>query len=332
MTTKSVLPRTNYTDKGRISFSEVSDWVFCQYKHYLKFVKGWSIPDENANLLFGNSVHLALEMYFLEKEVNPDAKIKVEIFEDALRSGWEKCEFDKATDKRKAENIDDWLPQGRDLLLKVPEFINKRFEKTGYTFVSAEETLYVDLKYMNMNFKGKIDLVIKEPLKDGQEHPIYWILDWKTATVEWNKYKRDDFMKRSQLFLYRKYWAETHNVPIENIKTAFVVLAREKANLPEGIEFIEVNTDNLKKSDIVLIMKNAIASASMGIALKTGKMGFAYGKPRDNCAWCVYNNTQYCEGNLVRNSLVGMMYQKQQVAGVPTNEIKLMKDEYPINE
>ena len=53
------------------------------------------------------------------------------------------------------------------------------------------------------------------------------ILDIKTSTRGWNDKAKKDENKQFQLILYKKYFSEQYNFPIENIEIEFFIVKRK---------------------------------------------------------------------------------------------------------
>jgi hypothetical protein len=78
-------------------------------------------------------------------------------------------------------------------------------------------------------FIGFIDIVIR----DLASNEII-IIDLKTSTMGWNQYQKADKMKNSQILLYKKYYSELFNIPLNKIKVEYQILRRK---LPEDSAF-----------------------------------------------------------------------------------------------
>ena len=80
-----------------------------------------------------------------------------------------------------------------------------------------------------MNFIGFIDILL-EDLSTNE----YIIIDLKTSTKGWSQYQKNDKVKISQMLLYKKFYSDKYNIPLDKIKVEYQILKRK---LWEGVDF-----------------------------------------------------------------------------------------------
>ena len=56
----------------------------------------------------------------------------------------------------------------------------------------------------------------------------FTIIDLKTSTRGWTSKNKKDEEKQFQLLLYKKFFAEQYNIPIENIDIEFMIIVKRK--------------------------------------------------------------------------------------------------------
>ena len=83
MSDKLLLP----TGKPHVSFSEVSNWSACSYRHKLRYVEGVDLFKPSVYLDFGTAIHAACENFLKTRVMNP--KIATEIIENNLSTQYE---------------------------------------------------------------------------------------------------------------------------------------------------------------------------------------------------------------------------------------------------
>ena len=69
---------------------------------------------------------------------------------------------------------------------------------------------------------GKLDLV----MFDETLHKVV-IYDIKTSTRGWTKYDKENKIKTSQMVIYKKYFAEQYNVPVDSIDVKYFIVKRK---------------------------------------------------------------------------------------------------------
>tara|TARA_A100001388_G_scaffold88233_1_gene63806 strand:+ start:6461 stop:7183 length:723 start_codon:yes stop_codon:yes gene_type:complete len=116
--------------------------------------------------------------------------------------------------------------------LKIIDFFKKKrgmyFSKKGYELLGIETALNWDLP-KNLKFKGYIDLIIKDNIRNRIK-----IIDIKTSSWGWNKYAKADKNKTDQLLLYKSFYSKQHDVPLDRIDVEYFIVKRK---LYEGMDF-----------------------------------------------------------------------------------------------
>jgi hypothetical protein len=59
------------------------------------------------------------------------------------------------------------------------------------------------------------------------------IIDLKTSTRGWNQYQKADKVKTSQMLLYKKFYSEKYNVPLDKIEVEYQILKRKVSDTTE---------------------------------------------------------------------------------------------------
>jgi hypothetical protein len=260
--------------RPHVSFSEISTWVSCPFKHKLKYIDKVDFDQENPGLIFGTSLHAWAENYLNTKQTEP------KIFEDKLKELWEGC---KGIPSFQQENIDEFLASGREIIEELPEFFEKQFP--NWVHISAEEEIYCKIdETKETNFKGFLDasIAVEQTVRKKQVERIF-ILDWKTTKKNWTPYKRRDFTTKMQLALYKNFWGKKHEIDPDIIRAGFILLKRQ-AKKGKKIEFVDVSLGpkTIKKS--LVVIDNMIANLGKGFTPKN----------RSSCEYCEYFATEFC--------------------------------------
>ena len=88
----------------------------------------------------------------------------------------------------------------------------------------------------------------------------------------------------AQLILYKHFWSIKHNIPLKDIRCAFILIKRgAKPGKVCDIVSVSVGPKTLEKG--VKLMRNMIKSVRKGMFLKN----------RNNCKFCPYENTEHCK-------------------------------------
>jgi hypothetical protein len=105
---------------------------------------------------------------------------------------------------------------------------NQYFSKRGYELIGIETALNYALP-KNIKFRGYIDLIIKDTVRNRIK-----IIDIKTSTMGWNKWQKADKNKTDQLLLYKKFYSQQHDIPMDRIEVEYFIVKRK---LYENLDF-----------------------------------------------------------------------------------------------
>lgn len=262
-------------DKIHISFSEFSKFQSCGHKHLLEKYLAISIEPTSIHLIFGNSIHRAIELGIKNKS---DVEKRVLIF----KTDFTKEMMDKMHDSLDYKNLDQFLLEGENIIRYLStEKIIKKFEIIG-----VEYTLYEPL-FGPFHFKGFIDLVVME-----KETGRYVIIDWKTSGEEWNvPKKKKDHIFMAQMRFYKYFFAKKNNIPMDQIDCKYVVLNRLKEKkFPElgfgKMQTVVIYSDELDIENSLKLMASTMKSIHIDNYFPKAKLNGAKG----NCFFCPHKN------------------------------------------
>jgi len=218
---------------AKVSFSQYSMWSSCPQQYKLNYIDKLGESSGNIHTIFGTGMHETIQhylsvMYGVSKkqadEINKD-KLLLERMREAY-----KTEADKMSEGTPCTQIEleEFYGDGRRILAWLDKHMHKFYSKSGFELVGIEIPLNATIK-SGVHFIGFIDIV----LRDLAENSII-IIDLKTSTMGWNQYQKADKMKNSQILLYKKYYSELFNIPLNKIKVEYQILRRK---LPEDSAF-----------------------------------------------------------------------------------------------
>ena len=127
----------------------------------------------------------------------------------------------------KKEELGEFFEDGKKDFILLFKKLDKLYTKSGFELV-IEQILNAKVKE-GVNFVGFIDVLLKD--KTTQD---YIIIDLKTSTRGWNKYQKADKIKTSQMLLYKKFYSEKYDIPLDKIKVEYQIL-KERYN--ENFEY-----------------------------------------------------------------------------------------------
>ena len=280
-----------------VSFSQLSMYGNCNYQWYLTYVKKLSESKQTIHLLFGSSMHTVLQNY-LYVVYNNSAKSADELDLSVMLKEQLSKNFTKAKDMTgkepcTKEELIEFYKDGIEIINYLKKHRNVYFSKKGFELLGTEIHLKCSLNN-NIEFTGYIDIAIKNIVQNKIK-----ITDFKTSTNGWKDYQKKDDNKTSQLLLYKKFYAEKFNFPVENIEVEFIILKRK---LYEEAEFPQKRIQRFSPASGKPSINKATAKLNEFVNTCFTEDGHfnedrIYLKADDinKCRFCEYNNTIKCD-------------------------------------
>lgn len=218
---------------AKVSFSQFSTWSTCPQQYKLRYIDKLGESSANIHTIFGTSMHETIQ-HFLSVMYGVSKKQAELIDTDKLLLEWMRKEYIKETEKLSSGvictqlELEEFYGDGRRILEWFKKKLDKFYTKTGFELVGIEIPLNAPIK-TGVHLIGFIDIVMKD-LSTGD----IIIIDLKTSTMGWNKYQKADKLKNAQIIIYKKYYSELFNVPLDKIKVEYQIMRRK---MPEEAPF-----------------------------------------------------------------------------------------------
>lgn len=271
------------TGKPHISFSEISTWMECPFRHKLLYINKLGKFDMTPHLSLGTGVHDSNENYIKTRVMDKTLAFKIiekswvdnhEKFTKGPFPDWARSGFGK---------VEDWLQKADRIMDDVPGYLDEKFP--GWECHDAEELLYEPIEGHRIKFKGLVDAILVVPDKKGKLK--YWIIDWKTCGWGWDRQKQQDFRVQLQLILYKNFWSKKHNIPMKDIRCAFALLKRD-AKPGKTVGLIPISVGPTTSARGLKVIDNHVKAVDKGMFLKN----------RNSCYFCEFKDTEHCPPNL----------------------------------
>jgi hypothetical protein len=139
-------------------------------------------------------------------------------------------------------------------------------------------------------FQGYLDLVMyHEPTNTVK------IIDIKTSKSGWSKREKSDEQKQFQLILYKKYFSEIYDFPIENIEIEFLIVKRK---LYESEDYVIRRIQLYQPASGKVKLNKVSKSIDEFVEKAFDNNGYKdvdhQPTPNDKCKWCPFNKTHLC--------------------------------------
>ena len=211
---------------AKVSFSQYQLYSSCPRSYKLRYIDRLGQSSANIYTIFGTAIHETIQ-HFLSVMYGVSKKQAMEIDTDKLLLDWMRKEYIKENDKLTEGSIctqlelEEFYGDGRCILEWFKKKLDKFYTKSGFELVGIEIPLNAKVKE-GVNFIGFVDVV----MRDLSDNSII-IIDLKTSTRGWNKYQKSDKYKNAQIVIYKKYYSELFQIPLEKIKVEYQIMRRK---------------------------------------------------------------------------------------------------------
>ncbi len=217
--------------KNEVSHSQFKMWRECEYKWQLKYKEGLRPPDESIHLLFGTSIHEALQLdlrKMYEETVKEADKLNLKTkFTSLLKKEYDKRKesFEEKHPEREfpvtKKEMVQFAEDGKAIIEHFKRNRSDHFNKQETSLVGIEEKIEQKVQ-KGVVWVGYLDVVIRDR-KSGK----YKIIDLKTSTDGWDKWKKREKKRTDQLVAYKSFYAEQLGVDPNQIEIEYLILKRE---------------------------------------------------------------------------------------------------------
>jgi RecB family exonuclease len=291
------LPQIDFASQKLVSYSQLSMFNECPKKWSLQYKEGHKQFTSSIHTVFGTALHEVLQAYlttmYEKSGAEADRLNTSEMLEDALREEYKKQY--KANNKQhfvKPEELSEFYEDGVSIIREFSKDKAKYFSKRGWHLVGVELplALHPHAKLYNVLFQGYLDLVMyHEPTNRIK------IIDIKTSKSGWSKREKSDNQKQFQLILYKKYFSEIYNFPIDNIDIEFMIVKRK---LYESEDFVIKRIQLYKPASGKVKLNKVSKSIEAFVEQAFDRNGYKdvehQPTPNDKCKWCPFHKTHLC--------------------------------------
>jgi len=286
----------NYAYQKNISYSQLSMYTQCPKKWSLQYREGHKLYEHSIHMTFGTALHETLQHYldvmYDKSGAEADRIDLVEFFEDRLRElykeGYQKNEGHYST----PEQLREFFEDGVEIINYFKKKRNQYFSKRGWHLAGIEVPIVItpNKRYNNVIYQGYLDVVMYH-----ENTNTFKIIDIKTSTKGWGNKEKKDESKQFQLILYKKFFSEQFDVPMENIDIEFFIVRRkiwENSDYPIGrVQLWKPASGKVKLNKATKSLEEFITQAftQKGYAEKEYEPIV-----NDNCKWCPFFKTHLC--------------------------------------
>lgn len=195
-----------------LSFSAIRAYQACPLRYYFKYVACLPEPSLAAALVFGTSIHRALEFHFRELQGGERPPPADELFEH-YAAGWR----ERAATPLRFSSEADRAQLDATARRILQAFVSSAAARPTGRILAVEETVRGPLSPGLPDLLGRVDLLVETPTE-------LVISDWKTSRTRWSAAQVAE--SSDQLLLYAELardWA-----PGKRVRLQFTVFTKTK--------------------------------------------------------------------------------------------------------
>ena len=277
-----------------ISFSQLSLYVTCPNRWYRAYVKNEAPFSPSMHTVFGTSVHETIQ-HWLDLLYNNSVKAS-EAFDmngflmERLRTNYEYDRKSLGKDFTTPKELEEFYQDGVAILEYVRKHRKDFFSTKNVHLVGCEIPILYKLKD-GIYFKGFLDIVTFDEDLDRWK-----IWDIKTSTQGWSVDTKKDFIKTSQLLLYREFLAKQFGIDPQKIDVEYFIVKRkvtEDAPYPamrkRVQEFIPGTGPKLTKKASALVESFVSGAVADGGGYQDRE--YETNPSVNNCKWCLFKSS-----------------------------------------
>ena len=290
----TIVPEIDFKKGKHVSYSQLSLWLSCPHKWKLMYIDKLKQPP-NIHLAFGSAMHETLQEY-LGLMYNTSIKAADEFlihedFQERFLKMYNDYKIQIGSHFSTPKEITEFVNDGLNIIDFFLERRQMHFTKKGTRLLGIEMPILTPPHedHPNIMLYGKLDLVFYD--EDLKKVSIW---DIKTSTRGWGKFDKEDKIKMAQMVLYKKYFAEQYNIPVEEIDCKYFIVKRKipkKPRYPASASRIQYYVPSSGKTTLNKVTKDLHAFIEDCFKDDMYQSKEYTKTPNDkSCRWCPFND------------------------------------------
>ena len=280
---------------SHISYSQLSMFNECPKHWQLNYIDKVNVFEPNIYLVFGSAMHTTLQTYletmYKNTVKNADSLDLYKLLQSNLSDEFTKSKENFGKNPCTKSELNEFFSDGINIIDFFKKNRNKYFNKRQ-ELLGCEFPLNVKIKG-KLRFVGFIDVIIRD-IQTGRLK----VIDIKTSTRGWRDYEKKNKNKTSQVLLYKYFYSQKYNVPIDTIDVEYFIVKRklwENSEFPQKrVQLFSPSSGNVSMNKVIRSFNNFIDSAFDEEGKKINKEHNAT-PCKKSCRWCEFNQTKYCD-------------------------------------
>ena len=249
-----------------ISYSQLNSFATCQKQWYLQYVKKLAPYEGSIHAMFGTAMHETIQtwlttLYYDKVKTANEMDLDALLYENMVKAYKSTKAQNSFQEFTSLDEMNMFYLDGKHILNFLKKKRGGYFSTKGTYLAGVETLLYQELR-PGVQFKGFIDLVFYSEVLDE-----WTIIDIKTSTSGWNDYAKKDDNKIAQILLYKEFFSQQFDIPIDKINVEYFILKRK---VPKDAEFAAMErrvqqfrppSGKIKRGQAVSLMNNFVETA-----------------------------------------------------------------------
>lgn len=280
---------------GTVSYSQLTMFQSCPHKWAEIYVRKNRPVSVGIDLLFGTAIHEILQEYLtviFDKSIKEGDEID---FSKELKSKMTKLykedlEKTNGVHFSNQAQFQEYYTDGLAILDYVRKHRGDYFSTKNHKLLGVEIPLMEQIMPdYNVYMNGYIDLVIED-----EEENLIHIYDFKTSRMGWKDKDKSDENKKSQIVIYKEYFARRFDIDPENIEVTFIILKKklwEEAQFPQKrIQIFRPPSGKLTRKKVIGRVEEAVKKMFTpdGKYRPTDGYPAIAGEKGKNCQYCPF--------------------------------------------
>jgi hypothetical protein len=290
----------NHAFQKNVSYSQLSMFRQCPKKWSLQYKEGHKQYTPTIHTVFGSALHEAVQHYLTvmydKSGAAADREDIIGLFEEKLSEEY-RVQYKKNGDSHfsNAVELREFFEDGVNIINYLKKNRSKYFSRKNTHLAGCEVPIIItpNKRYTNVVYQGYLDVVLYHEYSD-----TFTIIDIKTSTKGWSKWAKKDEDKQFQLILYKKFFSETFNIPLEKINIEFFIVKRK---LYESEDYVIPRIQQFVPASGKVKMNKATRALDEFITKVFDRKGYADvehqatpDNPNNKCDWCAFYKTHLC--------------------------------------
>lgn len=211
-----------------VSYSQYKMWATCPLMWKLAYVDKLSPDEKTIHHIFGSAMHDVIQFWlgvlFNESKMKALTLDLSDMLKERMSHHFRESIKEENGSKVfvcDKQTLVEFYDDGVEILRYIQTHSTEFFPTSDWTLEGVELPLRVPLRD-GVHFIGYCDIILRHKLTGAIK-----IIDLKTSTKGWNKWKREDKLVTDQLVLYKYYYAQQFNIPEASIEVEFLILKRK---------------------------------------------------------------------------------------------------------